>query len=762
MTEPGRASDSLLEEGAPQDVTVHSVVDSFQVSATTVHPNMQGQSIDSARGPAGLSQPAQSFHDRQIPETTVWTLSIGVALGMAILNTITVASMAELVKFKFDTMQRVIDLHWTESWIGIPVLLGIVFVYATFLTCWIHFIHAPGGGSGAPENKGWLNGNEMEGLYHVRSFITRSVATVFSNATGYPVGREGPTVALGANMACVLGDCLMGKEQENFVQRNAGADSFTPRVFIQEHRFPREKRFSGQVGGACAMGLIFNSPLGGVLYMLEETQTTFWPQALTIRVFTCAWISTFVSYLILFSCGTDIDNFVIYEFSPTYLISKQRAWNMQDVPFFALLAVATGLFSGLHTKLSIMVVQTRQNFHKNFKQPRAKMVEAVVFALLASFVYGAAAFVVSTDTACISKHQLQGNITSFVTFQYNCPENSYNAIASLLLTTSEASAKIVFSDTPTLEILHWSNVLVAFLCYTVSNICLAGIPVPSGNFTGTLLIGAYLGRLYRDLLDPLIVVLSDGHDLDFASSGVYSLVGAAAMLAGFKRMSLAVVVFITAACSDVTVSPVLMVAVSLSLLINQWLGVPGFDEWQIEKKQIPYLESAPPPIFSTQVALQFCHPLPADALLPVQANLEILRAALAQDAVDEFPVLDAWKKCVGFTSRKRLEAAVRVVTEEPGNASARGSPIDAESALVASALHSSICRRPVSTIAAPVIPLARITDLDPFMVFASTPASVMYELFSGAHARNIAVINRDCEFMGMVNRRQLIFDCREP
>eukprot|EP00427_Karlodinium_veneficum_P010474 CAMPEP_0169079436 /NCGR_PEP_ID=MMETSP1015-20121227/9944_1 /TAXON_ID=342587 /ORGANISM="Karlodinium micrum, Strain CCMP2283" /LENGTH=274 /DNA_ID=CAMNT_0009139093 /DNA_START=277 /DNA_END=1101 /DNA_ORIENTATION=- len=272
-----------------------------------------------------------------------------------------------------------------------------------------------------------------------------------------------------------------------------------------------------------------------------------------------------------------------------------------------------------------------------------------------------------------------------------------------------------------------------------------------------MLIGAYFGRLYRESLDPLMGTIS--HHLaceDFASSGVYSLVGAAAMLAGFKRMSLAVIVFIVAACSDVTVSPVLMIAVSVSLLINQWLGVPGFDEFNIEKKKIPYLESVLAPRHTAKTALEFCHQdeLPLAARLPMVAGIDLIAKALKEDLSD-FPVLDQNQRCIGFTTRKRLEAALQFVREPQVSSNLH----DAEDQIVRSLMGDSF--EPVAVHTDASIPLGRLIDVDPYMVFPSTPASVMYDLFAGAKARNIAVIDRDGKFVGMVNRTKLIFDCRK-
>lgn len=147
--------------------------------------------------------------------------------------------------------------------------------------------------------------------------------------------------------------------------------------------------------------------------------------------------------------------------------------------------------------------------------------------------------------------------------------------------------------------------------------------------------------------------------------------------------------------------------------------------------------------------------MPLAARLPVVAGIELIERALRED-ISDFPVLDQHQKCVGFTTRKRLEAALQVIREPPVPNS--HTQHDTEDRIVRSLVMST---EPLLAEPTTSIPLSRLIDADPYMVFPSTPASVMYGLFAGAKARNIAVIDKNGTFIGMVNRRKLIFDCRK-
>lgn len=55
--------------------------------------------------------------------------------------------------------------------------------------------------------------------------------------------------------------------------------------------------------------------------------------------------------------------------------------------------------------------------------------------------------------------------------------------------------------------------------YFTMNVAFSGVPVPSGNFTGTMMIGGLAGRLIGHWLSQLFP------DSGLARSGIYSMIG---------------------------------------------------------------------------------------------------------------------------------------------------------------------------------------------------------------------------------------------
>jgi len=465
------------------------------------------------------------------------------------------------------------------------------------------------------------------------------------------------------------------------------------------------------VGGACAMAMIFDAPVGGVLYMFEEITVTSWPLELTFRAFVGTMICTMVSYGLLDLCGTSLKAFVLYEWS-----AKQKVWSWWDLPGFALIAAFLGPFSAFHTRAALAVASLRQRMHGLLYdwQPYARMAEAMLYAVIC----GSACGLVSLLATCDVHYLEQAHLTlDYVRF--NCEEGAYNSVASLLLTTSEGAVRRLFSTENTGDI-YPVNTGLAFLAYTALNIGMTGIPVPSGNFTGTMLIGGLVGRFAGSAARRLW-----GQDL--ACTGIYAMVGSAAMLCSFKQISMAVVVFIVEAGNDLSLTLPLMMSVTISLLLNRVFLKSGFDEEQITRKKIPFLPPQTPPGLSGLVAADLCDLLPPAAVLPPDPAVATVRQALEEHGGLEFPVVRE-EVCVGFTTRARLESALSVRT---------GGQQDE------------------------VLPVTRLVDPVPFMIPEKAPVPLIYPLFAKAGAGVVFVVSAEGSFRGMITRGAVIEATRQ-
>src|SRR5262245_11892798 len=117
-----------------------------------------------------------------------------------------------------------------------PVIVSLVMGYLLFR----FFPNARG--SGVPQTKAALYARE--GCISLRTVLGKFFCTSVTLASGIPLGREGPSVQVGAGIASVLGSKL-GLRQE------------TLKGLIP-------------VGAAAAVAAAFNTPLAAVLFALEE------------------------------------------------------------------------------------------------------------------------------------------------------------------------------------------------------------------------------------------------------------------------------------------------------------------------------------------------------------------------------------------------------------------------------------------------------------------------------------------------------------
>lgn len=114
----------------------------------------------------------------------------------------------------------------------------------------------------------------------------------------------------------------------------------------------------------------------------------------------------------------------------------------------------------------------------------------------------------------------------------------------------------------------------------------AGVLVPAGLFVPTLLAGAAYGRIIGHLMNLLLPV---GYAAD---SGSYALIGAASMLGGMARMTIAGTVICLEACGNMAYLLPLMVTFAGARYAGNAIDNNSMYEIQIKLKKLPFLESS--------------------------------------------------------------------------------------------------------------------------------------------------------------------------
>ncbi|KAH0899627.1 hypothetical protein HID58_049195 [Brassica napus] len=145
--------------------------------------------------------------------------------------------------------------------------LGLTLIASVLCVCF-----APtAAGPGIPEIKAYLNGIDTPNMFGATTMFVKIIGSIGAVAAGLDLGKEGPLVHIGTCIASLLGQ--------------GGTDNHRIKWrwlrYFNNDRDRRDLITCGSAAGVCAA---FRSPVGGVLFALEEV-ATWWRSALLWRTF---------------------------------------------------------------------------------------------------------------------------------------------------------------------------------------------------------------------------------------------------------------------------------------------------------------------------------------------------------------------------------------------------------------------------------------------------------------------------------------------
>eukprot|EP00747_Dinoflagellata_sp_TGD_P149366 gnl/TRDRNA2_/TRDRNA2_177003_c0_seq14.p1 gnl/TRDRNA2_/TRDRNA2_177003_c0~~gnl/TRDRNA2_/TRDRNA2_177003_c0_seq14.p1 ORF type:complete len:483 (-),score=46.59 gnl/TRDRNA2_/TRDRNA2_177003_c0_seq14:336-1784(-) len=439
----------------------------------------------------------------------------------------------------------------------------------------------------------------------------------------------------------------------------------------------------------------------------------------------------------------------------------------------------------------------------------ARIVETIMYAALCASIFALAPSLVncvplefegtnsSSSGHSSSEHarRLSGGTSDLTYVQYVCPEGEYNQVATLLLSGPEPAIKHLFSrQALALDPVKLTLVLFVFIPLAGG---MPGISVPMGLFVPSLLIGGLMGRIVGEVMRKI-----DPQETIFAASGVYALLGSAAMLGGFTHMTIAIVALLVEATNDLSLISPLMLSIMVAHVVARSISHQPFDELILMKKGVPFLDADVPEDYSAEItAIDLCEAPCTEALLSPEPTIREVESALELKDAATFPVINEKQQCIGLATRSRLEAALKAY-RTGGEASMRLSGFsDTSSALTPEAHNPDdlvMCNsngyladvdkelglnKVIKHIVAPfgkhqhvdptgsaslsgsgslyqTIPVTRIMDPSPFMVFEDMPVSRFYSLFAKAGVMIAVVVTKTGEFCGIITRSHLISGMR--
>ncbi|KAK9484994.1 chloride channel [Lipomyces starkeyi] len=381
-------------------------------------------------------------------------------------------------------------------------------------------------GGGVAEVKTILSGFVIKRFLGSYTLFVKSIALVLSISSGLNVGKEGPYV----HMASCVGN-------------------ITCRFFSKFNNNDGKRREILSAAASAGVAVAFGSPLGGVLFSLEEVSYYFPPKTL-IRSFLCAVISALVLKL-LNPYGTG--KIVIFE------VSYDHDWHAFEFLIFVFIGACGGVIGAAFGRLNVWWTRIWRRNRFISKHPVADVV------------------LMATITAAISYFN--------VYTQKSASELLYDLARTCTYRTASPFDTLDYEDDdalcPTSMAMYASSIrslTAAFVIKFVLTAVTVGLKIPAGIYVPSMVSGALLGRIvglsvqWLQYQVPHLFLFSScpaGNDPRACTiPGVYAIVGAGAVMAGVTRMTvtLAVILF------ELTGSLDHVLPISVAILISKWVA----------------------------------------------------------------------------------------------------------------------------------------------------------------------------------------------
>lgn len=204
-------------------------------------------------------------------------------------------------------------------------------------------------GSGIPQVKALLARIPIK--LDLRVALVKLVGGIIALGSGMPLGREGPTVQVGASLAAELSRRVTGS--------------------------PERRRQLTAAGAGAGLSAAFNAPIAGFLFVLEELMQDL--SALTVGT---AIVSCFVAAVVSRLLGVHSLDIRFGD------LPKTGSFSLVDIPFYIVLGVLSGVLGALFNKLLIATMHFNIHILKlplRWRVALAGLITGAVAALLPSF-----------------------------------------------------------------------------------------------------------------------------------------------------------------------------------------------------------------------------------------------------------------------------------------------------------------------------------------------------------------------------------------
>ncbi|KJY02505.1 voltage gated chloride channel like protein [Zymoseptoria brevis] len=578
--------------------------------------------------------------------------------------------------------------RWSGFW-PLNYLLYIIFstIFA-FTSARLVKSFAPyAAGSGISEIKCIIAGFVMKGFLGFWTLLIKSIGLPLAIASGLSVGKEGPSV----HYAVCTGNVIS-------------------RMFYKYRRNAAKTREILSACAAAGVAVAFGSPIGGVLFSLEE-MSNYFPLKTMWRSYFCALVATAVlSAMNPFRTGQLV----------MFTVRYDRGWHFFEIPFYVLIGTFGGLYGAFVMKWNLRVQAFRKRYLTGYP-----IIEATLLALF-------------TAVICYPNMFLRIDMTESMEILFLECEGAHDYDG---LCDRQNRWRLVLA-------LFASTVIRTFLV-----IISYGCKVPAGIFVPSMAIGASFGRMVGVLVQALHESFPNSAyfaacdpDVTCITPGTYAFLGAGAALSGIMHLTVSVVVIMFELTGALTYILPTMITVGITKGVSERFGKGGIADRMIWFNGFPFLDGKEDHTFNVPVSTTMT-PLPK-VLTAKGLTVSAVEKILKETTYQGFPIVENEDTNIllGYIGRTELRYALdRAIREQGVSASARcllsshTSNIAPRSATTPSATFPAVS---FETAAHGTVDFSKFIDPVPLTVHPRLPLETVMELFKKLGPRVILVEHR--------------------
>ena len=466
--------------------------------------------------------------------------------------------------------------------------------------------------SGIPEIKTVLGGFIMRRFMGMWTLVVKSLGLCLAVASGLWLGKEGPLV----HVACCCANLLM---------------KLSPSLNDNEAR----KREVLSAAAAAGISVAFGSPIGGVLFSLEQLSYYF-PDKTMWQSFVCAMVAA-VTLQAFNPFRTE--KLVLYQ------VTYSSGWHGFEMVPFAILGIIGGLYGGAFIKLNMKIAKWR----KGSVWANRPVLEVAIIAVITAIVNFPNKFMRAQSSELV--YILFAECSRVTDDQFGICQTGAASTGTILLLLQAAAIGILLAS-------------VTF-----------GLQIPAGIILPSMAIGGLFGRAVGIIVEiwqtnhpTAFIFAACEPDIPCITPGTYAIIGAAAALAGVTRMTVSIVVIMFELTGALTYVLPIMIAVMISKWVGDAFGKRGIYETWIHFNEYPFLDNRDDSPVADVPASQIMTQIDDLAVLTATGHtIQSLHDFLVSQPYRGFPVItDATRNILlGYISRTELIYSLKTAAAEP-------------------------------------------------------------------------------------------------